>query len=76
MDDLDYKMQNIILHNQIHKSILGIHISEERNKFGTENFIHTLVDKFGKHSIHRWWYVESSSMHLKYRLHSPLGKFD
>ena len=27
----------------IHKSVLGIHISEERNMFVAENFIHSLV---------------------------------
>jgi putative transposase len=32
----------------IHKSVLGIYISEERNMFVAENFIHSLVDKYGK----------------------------
>ena len=34
----------------VHKSVLGSHISEERNMFVEENFIHSLVNKYGKHT--------------------------
>jgi transposase-like protein len=37
----------------IDKSVLGIYISEERNMFVAENFIGSLVDKYGKQSVHR-----------------------
>ena len=33
----------------IHKTILGIHISKERNMLVTENFIRSLVSKYVKH---------------------------
>ena len=36
----------------IHKSVLGIYISEERNMFVAENFIHSLVSQYGKHTIY------------------------
>ena len=34
----------------IHKSVLGIYISEERNMFVAENFIRSLVEKYGRHT--------------------------
>ena len=34
----------------IHKSVLGIYISEERNMFVAENFIRSLVEKYGRHA--------------------------
>jgi putative transposase len=46
----------------VHKSVLGIHISEERNMFVVENFIHSLVDKYGKHTVYTdggTWYPQS-----------------
>ena len=36
----------------VHKSIIGIHISEERIMFVAKNFIHSLVSKYGKHTIY------------------------
>jgi putative transposase len=33
----------------VHSSILGIYIPEERNMLVPEKFIHSLVDKYGKH---------------------------
>jgi hypothetical protein len=36
----------------IQKSVLGIHISEERNMFVAESFIRSLVDKYGKHTVY------------------------
>ena len=32
----------------IHRSVLGIHISEERNMFVAENFIRSLISRYGK----------------------------
>ena len=31
--------------------VLGIHISNERNMFVAENFIRSLIDKYGKHTV-------------------------
>ena len=62
----------------IHKSVLGIYISEERNMFVAENFIHCLVSQYGKHTIYTdggTWYPHACNfLHLKYRLYSPLEK--
>ena len=62
----------------IHKSVLGIYISEERNMFVAENFIHSLVSQYGKHTIYTdggTWYPHACNfLHLKYRLYSPLEK--
>ena len=60
--------------NSVHR----IYISEERNMFVAENFIHSLVDKYGKHTVYTdgcTWYPHACTfLHLKYRLHSPLEK--
>ncbi|HSF00196.1 MAG TPA: DDE-type integrase/transposase/recombinase [Nitrososphaeraceae archaeon] len=60
----------------IHKSVLGINISKERNMFVAENFIRPLVDKYGKHIVYTdggTWYPQACNfLHLKHRLHSPL----
>ncbi|MGD1836577.1 MAG: DDE-type integrase/transposase/recombinase [Nitrososphaeraceae archaeon] len=37
---------------QVHKSVLGIHISRERNMFVAEQFIKDLVEKYGKHVVY------------------------
>jgi putative transposase len=62
----------------IHKSVLGIYISEERNMFVAENFIHYLVDKYDKHTVYTdgsTWYPQACTfLHQKHRLHSPLEK--
>ena len=62
----------------VHKSVLGIHISEERNMFVEENFIGSLVNKYGKHTVYRYcgiWYPQACNfLRLKRRLHSPLEK--
>ena len=43
-----------------------------------ENFIHSLIDKYGKHTIYTdggTWYPQACQLlHLKHRLHSPLEK--
>ena len=36
----------------LHKTILGISISEERNMLVAENFIRSLVEKYGKHTAY------------------------
>jgi putative transposase len=62
----------------IHKSVLGIYISEERNMFVAENFIRSLVEKYGRHTVYTdggTWYPQACNfLHLKHRLHSPLEK--
>ena len=54
----------------IHKSVLGINISKERNMFVAENFIRPLVDKYGKHIVYTdggTWYPEACNvLHLKH----------
>jgi putative transposase len=45
----------------IHSSVLGIYISKERNMFVAENFIHSLVDKYGKHTF----YIDGDTWYLK-----------
>jgi putative transposase len=62
----------------IHKSVLGIYISEERNMFVAENFIRSLISKYGKHTVYTdggTWYPQACNfLHLKHRLHSSLEK--
>ncbi len=62
----------------VHRTILGIHISNERNMFVAENFIGYLVDKYGKHTVYtyggRWYSQACTFFHLKHRLHSHLEK--
>ena len=62
----------------INKSVLGIHISEKRNMFVAENFIRSLVEKYGKHTVYTdggTWYPQACNfLHLKHRLHSSLEK--
>ena len=62
----------------IDKSVLGIYISEERNMFVAENFIHSLLDKYGRHTVYTdggTWYPQACNfLNLKHRLHSPLER--
>ena len=62
----------------VHKSILGIHISEARNMFVAENFIRSLVEKYGRHTVYTdggTWYPQACNfLHLKHHLHSSLEK--
>jgi putative transposase len=64
----------------VHRSVLGIHISEERNNmFVAEKFIRSLVNKYGRHIVYTddgTWYPQQACnfLHLKHRLHSPLEK--
>jgi putative transposase len=36
----------------IHSSVLGIYISKERNMFVAENFIRSLISRYGKHIVY------------------------
>jgi putative transposase len=62
----------------IHKSVLGMYISKERNMFVAEKFIRSLVDKYGRHTVYTdggTWYPQACNfLHLKHRLHSTLEK--
>ena len=62
----------------IHSSVLGIHISEERNMLVAEKFIRSLVEKYGRHTVYTdggAWYDEACNViGLKYYLHSPFQK--
>ena len=60
----------------VDRTILGIHISNERNMFVAENFIHSLVDKYRQYTVYTddgTWYPQACNfLHLKHNLHSPL----
>ena len=36
----------------IHRSVLGIYISKERNMVVADNFSHSLVDKYRRHTLY------------------------
>ena len=54
------------------------YISEERNMFVAENFLRSLVSKYGKHTVYTVGGTchpqACNFLHLKHRLHSPLEK--
>ena len=59
----------------IHSSVLGIHISEEKNMLVAEKFIRSLVSNYGKHTDGGTWYHEACSIiGLKHYLHSSIEK--
>ena len=62
----------------IHSSVLGIHISDERNMLVAEKFIRSLVEKYGRHTVYTdggTWYDEACNiLKLKHYLHSPFQK--
>ena len=62
----------------IQKSVLGIHISKERNMFVAENFIRSLVEKYGKRIVYTdggTWYPQACNfLGLKHYLHTSLEK--
>ena len=62
----------------VKRTVLEIHISNERNMFVAENFLKSLVDKYGIHTVYTdggTWYPQACTfLHLKHRLHSPLEK--
>jgi len=62
----------------VHHSILGIHISEQRNMLVASKFIESLIIKYGRHPIYSdggTWYPEACiALGLKHYLHSPHEK--
>ena len=62
----------------VNRSVLGTYISEERNMFVAENFIRSLVSKYGRHKVYTdggTWYPHAYDfLQLKHRLHSPFEK--
>jgi putative transposase len=62
----------------IHRSVLGIYISEERNMLIAEKFIRSLVEKYGRHTVYTdggTWYPEACNvLGLKHYLHSSFEK--
>ena len=60
------------------KTILGIHISYERSMLIAEHFIHSLVKKYGKHSVSTdcgTWYPQACKfLKLKHHIHSRYEK--
>ena len=47
----------------VHRTILGIHISNERNMFVAENFIRHFISQIWQtYSLYRWWNMVSSNM--------------
>ena len=63
---------------QVHRSVLGIHISEKRNRLIAENFIRSLVSTYGRHIVYTdrgSWYNEACQViGLKHCLHSTFQK--
>jgi putative transposase len=62
----------------VHKSVLGIHISQARNMLILSSFLESLVEKYGRHIVYSdggTWYPEACNvLGLKHYLHSPLEK--
>ena len=49
----------------IHRSVLGIYISEQRNRLIAEKFIRLLVEKYGKHTVYTdggTWYDQACNI--------------
>ena len=61
----------------LHKTILGIHISESRNMLVARQFLQSLIIKYGKHSVYSdggTWYPESRKVLETIYIHSSLEK--
>ena len=62
----------------IEKTILDLRISIERNMLIAENFIQSLVNKYGKHPISAdgatWYPLAYRFLKLKHHIHSSYGK--
>ena len=82
---LSYRLETIVISywlwlclEAIHSSVLGIHISEERNMIVAENFIRSLVSKNSRHTVYteggKWYPQACNFLHSKPRLHSTLEK--
>jgi transposase-like protein len=52
----------------VHKTLFGIHISESRNMLVARQFLETLIEKYGKHSVYSdggTWYPSEACKVLK-----------
>jgi putative transposase len=62
----------------VHKTLLGKHISEERNMLVARQFLQSLIVKYGKHSVYTecgTWYPEACKvLKMKHYIHSSLEK--
>ena len=62
----------------VHKTLFGIRISQGRNMLVAENFIRSLVDRYGRHTVYTdggTWYPEACKiLKLKHYLHLSLEK--
>lgn len=62
----------------IDKVILGTHISLERNMLIAEEFLHSMINKYGKHPVSTdggTWYPQACRfLKIKHRLHSSYEK--
>ena len=57
----------------IHRSVLEIYISEERNMLVAEKFIRSLVEKYGRHTVYtdggKWYDEACNILRLKHYLY-------
>ena len=62
----------------VHKTILGIHLSQARNMLVARQFLESLIQKYGRHPVYSdggTWYPEACKvLELRHYLHSPLEK--
>ena len=62
----------------LHRSVLGIYISEDKNILVAEKFIRSLVAKYRKYTVYTdgvTWYPETCNvLRLNLYLHSPFQK--
>ena len=62
----------------VHTTLLGIHISANRNMLVARQFLQSLIIKYGKHSVYSdggTGYPEACKvMKVKHYIHSPLEK--
>jgi putative transposase len=62
----------------LHKTILGIHISESRNMLVVRQFLQSLLIKYGKHGVYTdgdTWYPEACKvLNVNHYIHKPLEK--
>jgi putative transposase len=60
------------------KTVLGIHISLERNMLIAEEFLHSMINKYGKHPVSTdggTWYPQACRfLKIKHHLHSSYQK--
>ena len=65
----------------VHKTLLGIHISESRDMLVARQFLKSLIEKYGKYNVYSddsdvgTWYPEDCKvLKLKHYIHSSLEK--